>query len=63
MYEGRVPLHHRLVLLCQDFLESIFDFNISDIFNLQKQAKNGTVFSMDVETKVNTNDSTTSTAE
>ena len=44
VYEGRVPLHQRLVLLCQDFLESIFDFNVSDILNLQKQAKHGTVY-------------------
>lgn len=23
VYEGKVPLHERLVLLCQDFLESV----------------------------------------
>ncbi len=35
IYEGRVPLHQRLVLLCTDFLESTWDFDIIDMFNFQ----------------------------
>lgn len=41
VYEGRVPINQRLILLCQDFLESVFDFNIGDLFNLQNRAKHG----------------------
>ena len=33
VYEGKVPLHQRLVLLVQDFLESTVDFELSDLFN------------------------------
>ena len=35
MYEGQVPLHQRLVLLTQDFLESTWDFELNDLFNFQ----------------------------
>lgn len=28
VYEGQVPLHQRLILLCQDFLESTWDFDL-----------------------------------
>ena len=35
IYDGRVPLHQRLVLLCQDFLESTWDFELHDLFNFQ----------------------------
>jgi len=40
VYEGRVPLHQRLVLLCQDFLESVWDFGLSDLLNFQTSLKN-----------------------
>ena len=35
MYEGRVPLHQRLILLCHDFLESTWDFELLELFNFQ----------------------------
>ena len=35
VYEGKVPLHQRLVLLVQDFLESTLDFDLNDLFNFQ----------------------------
>lgn len=35
VYEGRVPLHQRLILLTQDFLESTWDFELNDLFNFQ----------------------------
>ena len=33
MYEGQVPMHQRLILLCHDFLESTWDFELNDLFN------------------------------
>lgn len=35
IYQGQVPLHQRLILLCQDFLESTWDFESNDFFNFQ----------------------------
>ena len=35
VYEGRVPIHQRLILLCYDFLESTQSFDINDLFNFQ----------------------------
>ena len=35
IYEGRVPLQQRLILLCSDFLESVWDFKITDLINFQ----------------------------
>ena len=35
VYEGQVPLHQRLILLVQDFLESTLDFDLNDLFNFQ----------------------------
>lgn len=36
VYEGQVPLHQRLTLLCQDFLESTLNFDINDLHNFQQ---------------------------
>lgn len=38
-YEGVVPVHQRLILLVQDFLESVDDFELNDLFNLQNLLK------------------------
>lgn len=35
VYEGPVPVHQRLSLLCYDFLESTWDFELNELFNFQ----------------------------
>ena len=32
-----MPLHQRLILLCSDFLESVWDFKITDLINFQSE--------------------------
>lgn len=35
VYEGRVPVHSRLILLCEDFIESTADMELNELLNFQ----------------------------